>query len=189
MVSKTPWATRWWGSSYSDDLAQSLEDIALGAGVEQLLELARRQHACRRLAGIAGVAGSFEGEVASCGEGPVSEVGRMHGSQQPADVHGQGRFARLHAGQEETAAAAAATGTGTVDAHIPVSSKLEIRLIDSMAAGYAPNALRSAAEQAPVARRAPSASRTATAMRSRARQRRGGQIFEGGGLCQACMNG
>lgn len=60
-------ATRWRGSSYGDNPTQPLEHIALGATVEQLLELARRQHACgRRLAGIAGVAGGFEGEVAGC---------------------------------------------------------------------------------------------------------------------------
>jgi hypothetical protein len=66
--------------AYSDDAAQAFEDIALRAAVEQLLELRRGQRAGRRLAGIAGVAGGFEGEVAGCGEGPVSEVRRVHGS-------------------------------------------------------------------------------------------------------------
>ena len=66
--------------AYSDDAAQAFEDIALRAAVEQLLELCRGQRACRCLAGIAGVAGGFEGEVAGCGEGPVSEVRRVHGS-------------------------------------------------------------------------------------------------------------
>jgi hypothetical protein len=102
---------------YRDDAAQAFEDIALGAAVEQLLELARGQHVGGALAGIAGVASGFEGEVAGCGKGPVS---------------GHGVVGRVHSRQRTEGA-----GGGRAAGNAPVSMKLEMRDSDSMAVGYA----------------------------------------------------
>ena len=111
-------ATTWRGSSYSDDPAQALEDIALRAAVEQLLELRRGQRAGRRLAGIAGIAGGFEGEVAGCGEGPVSEVRRMHGSAQSRGGRPDTRLlTRLHVEQICKAGDRAQAGRSSGPAH------------------------------------------------------------------------
>lgn len=72
------WSRDRGGASYSDDSSQSFEHIALRSAVKELLELARGQFFCWRSADIAGIAGGFEGEVASCRERPVSEVRGMH---------------------------------------------------------------------------------------------------------------
>jgi hypothetical protein len=65
--------------SYCDDPPEALEHISLGPTVEELLELTRGQYAGGSLAGIAGIAGGFEGQVAGCGERPVSIGRRVHG--------------------------------------------------------------------------------------------------------------
>jgi len=72
------WSRDRGGASYSDDSSQSFEHIALRSAVKELLELARGQFFCWRSADIAGIAGGFESEVASCRERPVSEVRGMH---------------------------------------------------------------------------------------------------------------
>lgn len=84
-------ASRHSGWPYSDDSAQTLQYFALRPAVQELLELARGQFFCCCSAAIAGIAGGFEGKVASCGERPVSEVRGMHNSKQthrPAVVKG-----------------------------------------------------------------------------------------------------
>jgi hypothetical protein len=74
-------------AAYRDDAPQSLEDVSLGAAVEELLELARGQHlGGGPAARIGGVAGGFEGQVAGCSKRPVSKVGRVHGWRRRAWV-------------------------------------------------------------------------------------------------------
>lgn len=118
-------------SSYRNDSAQALEHVSLGPAVEKLLKLARRQYPGRCLAGIAGVACGFEGEVAGCREGPVSEGGRMHGrgmvGGNAESRDGGGRAAE--ATRRGACAICACTGGGG----LPVSSMLDMREMDSMA--------------------------------------------------------
>ena len=125
--------------SYSNDSSQALQHFALGPAVEELLELARGQLLGGRSADAAGIVGGFEGKIAGCRERPVSKVGRMHDSHQSVQKTPQ---ALAEADQSYIGRAKRGKSGKRV---LPVSSKLEMRLIDSMAAVYAQTALRSAA--------------------------------------------
>jgi len=55
--------------TYGDDLPEPFEDVALGAAVQQLLELLGGDGSRGGAAGRAGISSSFEREVSCCGRG------------------------------------------------------------------------------------------------------------------------